>query len=216
MKRETRGFTLIEVLVVLAVLIAGFTALTQLQTSALRESAEAEEKTSIQVLCQNELEKILAGIAELVPDQENPIPEFNDWSYTVQYRPAPVPGLIVIRVVARKSEYTRVPSDRPGVFDMVRKPLAEVIVAQWADPDRIRIAGRTPAAPQDDTLPRRRRQEGYDGGLIGSLSAPPSVDPYAAIDGDQPGFGSLSAPFDPFAAGGFETPPEQVGGLQSP
>ena len=80
MKRETRGFTLIEVLVVLAVLIAGFTALTQLQTSALRESAEAEEKTSIQVLCQNELEKILAGIAELVPDQENPIPEFNDWS----------------------------------------------------------------------------------------------------------------------------------------
>lgn len=44
MKRPARGFTLIEVLVVLAILIAGFTALTQLQTSALKESAEAEEK----------------------------------------------------------------------------------------------------------------------------------------------------------------------------
>ncbi|MBO7726095.1 MAG: prepilin-type N-terminal cleavage/methylation domain-containing protein [Thermoguttaceae bacterium] len=216
MKRGSRGFTLMEVLVVLAILIAGFTALTQLQTSALKESAEAEEKTSIQVLCQNELDKILTGITELVPDLENPIPEFADWSYTVQYRPAPLPGLIVIRVVAQKSEYTRVPSDRPGVYDMVRKPLAEVTVAQWADPDRIRIAGRIPEAPQDDSLPRRRRPDGYDGGLIGSLSSPPAVDPYAAIEGDQPGFGSLTAPFDPFAASGFETPPDQVGGLQPP
>ena len=215
-RSQTGGFTLMEVLVVLAILIAGFTALAQLQTSALKESAEAEEKTSIQVLCQNELEKILTGMTELVPNQENPVPEFNDWSFTAQYRPAPLPGLIVIRIVARKSEYTRVPSDRPGVFDMVRKPLAEVVVAQWADPDRIRIAGRTPAAPQDDALPRRRRSDGYDGGLIGSLSAPPEPDPFAAIEGDQRGFGSLTAPFDPFAASGFETPPEQNGGIPSP
>lgn len=217
MKRPAGGFTLIEVLVVLAILIAGFTALTQLQTSALKESAEAEEKTSVQVLCQNELDKILSGISELVPGQENPIPEFSDWSYTAEYRPAPLAGLVTIRVVARKSEYIRVPSNRPGVFDMIRKPLAEIIVAQWADPDRIRIAGRTPGVPAEgSTIPRRRRQEGYDGELIGSLSAPPAADPFAAIDGEQPGFGSLSAPIDPFAASGFETPSEQIGGVHQP
>ena len=218
MKRPSAGgFTLIEVLVVLAILIAGFTALTQLQTSALKESAEAEEKTSIQILCQNELDKILSGIIELVPGQENAIPEFNGWSYTAEYRPAPLPGLITIRITARKSEYLRLPSDRPGVYDMIQKPLAEIIVAQWADPDRIRIAGRTPAASADESASsRRRRQEGYDGGLIGSLSAPPSADPFAAIDGNQPGFGSLSAPIDPFAASGFETPSELIGGVRSP
>ena len=212
---HANGFTLIEVLVVLAILIGGFVALTQLQTAAIKESAEAEEKTSVQVYCQNELDKILGGITEVRPNEFRPIPDFDGWTMTVLCGEAPVPGLVVLRVTARKSEYTTVPSDRPGVFDMVQKPIAEVTVTEWADPDRIRIAGRLPSpdAANQAGFPRRRARQ--EGAAIGSLASPPTADPFAAFDRDQE-IGSLTAPADPFAASGFETPSDQIGGLNRP
>ena len=214
-RSRTNGFTLIEVLVVLAILVSGFVALTQLQTAAIKESAEAEEKTSVQVCCQNELDKILGGIAEVRPNELRPIPGFDGWTMTVLCSDAPVPGLVVLRVAARKSEYTTVPADRPGVFDLVQKPIAEVAVTEWADPDRIRIAGRTPSAETADQAAPGRRRTRREGDAIGSLSSPPVTDPFAAFDRDQE-IASLTAPADPFAASGFESPSGQIGGVKSP
>ena len=214
-RSRANGFTLIEVLVVLAILVSGFAALTQLQTAAIKESAEAEEKTSVQVYCQNELDKILGGVTEVCPNEFRPIPGFDGWTVTILCGEAPAPGLVVLRVAARKSEYTTVPSDRPGVFDLVQKPVAEVAVTEWADPDRIRIAGRAPSAETADQAAPFRRQARREGEAIGSLSSPPAADPFAAFDRDQE-IGSLTAPPDPFAASGFETPSGQRGGVKLP
>lgn len=214
MKRQYlhQGFTLMEVLVVLAILVTSFAALSQLQTSALKEAAEVEEKTSVQTLCQNELEKILAGITEIVPFQQMAIADFDGWIMTIRLEDVPFPNLTRIRITAQKCEILHTPSGRPGVFDIIQKPIAEVTVAQWTNPNRIRIAGRIPSADRDTKTGQEHARSAavYHGEMIGSLSAPPTVDPFASID-QMNRIGSLSAQPDPFASSGFSNGPSPIG-----
>lgn len=222
-RRSARGFTLLEVIVVLAILLIGFAALSQLQNSALRQSVEVEEKTSIQVICQNEMDRILANETAVMNNQTLPIPGFNDWSMTVRLENAPLPNLVRIRITAQKFEESRRPSpNRPGVFDIVKRPIGDLTIAQWARLRSIRVAGMNRPAPNhaqnfpSSVLPSSTDSLSAHGGFIGGLSTPANfsaADPFAGIDALDGGRSFSSD--DPFAASGFSSEADSGSGASS-
>ena len=179
---KSRGFTLLEILIVLTILLVGLSALSTLLGSAMRQAVEAEEKTSIQMICQNRLNRILSGEETVLPDESQEIDRFNQWNMTVHLDDAPLSELVRIRIVAQKYEKTREPSaDRPGVYVESSVPILgqHLIVAQWARRSAIEV----------------EKPAGSD--VIGSLATPLSAnggaDPFAAAG---------------FPTGGVVLPPE--------
>lgn len=176
-KRAPGGFTLLEILVVLTILLTGLAVLSTLLGSAMKQAVEAEEKTSIQMICQNRMNQILSGEATAVVDDPETIEGFETWTMTVHLDDAPLPQLTRIRIVAQKYEQRREPSpDRPGVYIQSSVPILgqHLILAQWARRNRVKL--ERPAS----------------GGVIGSLG---TADAFATPD--------APAGIDPFAAGGF-------------
>ena len=138
------GFTLLEVLIVLAILLLGMTALSQLLNASARQSVDAEEKTSVQLCCQNRLQEILSGERPIVRSAEEPIPNCDDWTMTVFLDSTAIPELARVRIVAQKYERTQEASaERPGVYLLSRVPIAggHLILAQWARRDSVRVEG---------------------------------------------------------------------------
>jgi prepilin-type N-terminal cleavage/methylation domain-containing protein len=58
---KTRGFTLLEILVVLAILGMGMALITEMTSVAARHSERVEEDTIVQLACENMMNSILAG-----------------------------------------------------------------------------------------------------------------------------------------------------------
>lgn len=205
MKSLRYGFTLLEILIVLTILLGGLSVLSTLLGSAMRQAVEAEEKTSIQMICQNRLNRILSGEETVLPDEAQVIDRFDQWSMTIHLDDGPLTELVRIRIVAQKYEKTREPSaDRPGVYVESSVPILgqHLIVAQWARRQSVQV----------------QRPAGSD--VIGTLTTPlsPNVgaDPFAAA-GFATGQAGVFMPPENESAGAISdgllnTIPEKIGG----
>ena len=183
-----QGFTLLEVLVVLMILLTGLTALTQLVRSAMDQSIEAEEKTSVQLECQNRMHQILTGLVSPTVNTPEPIPGFDDWMMTTSLENGPISRLVCIRITAQKYEQLREPSvEQPGVFRSVNRPLGgqRLVLTRWARRDTLAIGKRANASAGST--------------VIGSLSGN-TVQP--AVEFPNSSFVPDNTP-DPFMEGGF-------------
>lgn len=147
--REKSGFTLLEVMIVLVILLTGLVALSQLLSASLRQSVEAEEKTSIQMICQNRLGRFLSGEETIPRGVNEPIAGFNDWFMTVHLEDGPVEGLSRIRIVAEKQERIEESSgERPGAITFSYLPVAgqRVVLAQWVRSASVKVERGAAAA----------------------------------------------------------------------
>jgi len=181
--RRASGFTLIEILVVLVILLTGLSVLSSLLGTAMRQSVEAEEKTSIQLYCQNRLNRILSGELPVQSGMTELIDDYPEWQLSVWADTAPIPELVRIRITAQKYEKVRSPSpNQPGVFIDSDVPIIgqHLVIAQWVRREMVRMV--------------QTKADGSNA-AVGTLSSPP-VSSFA------------SSPEDPFAAGGFG--PEKV------
>lgn len=218
---KNHGFTLLEILVVLALLLVGLGVLSDLLSSSLRQSVEAEEKTSIQVACQNRLNGFVSGEESISDGLSQPIEGFGGWFMTVHLESAPLPTLARIRIVAQKFETVEGDSGRAGTIGISQIPIAgqQIVLSQWVRRSDLSLqstvnpvigslgSGGTPAATAFQP-----------GGMIGNLQTPGSVgdsSSFPAPDGGESGtIGGLGLPpaesLDPFSASGFtpsgETP----------
>ncbi|MBQ1456027.1 MAG: type II secretion system protein [Thermoguttaceae bacterium] len=134
--RKTSGFTLLEILVVLAILMVGMAALTTLVRSAMNQSSEAEEKTTVQVECRNLMNRILsAEIPAVWPDKVE-LPGVDDWWVSTILDPTPIQELVCVTITARK--YQR---DLPVVGE-------EVTLSQWAERKTLLMGDNSEMSPR--------------------------------------------------------------------
>lgn len=118
-----RGFSLLEVLLSLAILGTCLAAIGTLVRLGSRGAVEARELTTAQLLCEAKVAEISTGI--LPPDPGGPwqfdLPEHADWVYYVDQQPLPQPGLIAIMVtVTQQSPPGAMQRLRPLEFSLVR------------------------------------------------------------------------------------------------
>lgn len=110
---DRAAYTLIEVLVALAVLIAGFTALSTMTNRARRAAIAAEELSIVQLACQTRINELLAGVRPITPSFNEPVAELDYWYMTTELFPASKRGLTVLRVQMQRE---RQPGDATGGY----------------------------------------------------------------------------------------------------
>ena len=134
--RKASGFTLLEILVVLAILMVGMAALTTLVRSAMNQSSEAEEKTTVQVECRNLMNRILSAEIPAVWPDKIELPGVDDWRVSTILDPTPIQELVCVTITARKYE-----RDLPVVGE-------EVTLSQWAERKTLLMGENSEMSPR--------------------------------------------------------------------
>ncbi len=118
-----RAFTLLEILVVLAVLGMGMGLITQMTLVASRHSERVEEDTFVQLACENMMSSILAGNMTATVGVSTPIPDAPNWETTIELLDGPIEKLVAIRITAQRYAIEEYPSqDGSGFPISVREP----------------------------------------------------------------------------------------------
>ncbi|MBQ2849294.1 MAG: type II secretion system protein [Thermoguttaceae bacterium] len=108
-RRRRGGFTLLEILVAFAVLIAGLALVASLATTTARQAERVEEETGVQLACQNLMNAILAGDATVSLGVEIPLPDVPNWAARVELIDGPISNLVAIRIIASRFEIIETP-----------------------------------------------------------------------------------------------------------
>ena len=106
MNEQRDGFTLLEVLLAVAILLVGLTAVFHTSRSALQRMSAARELTEAQNACQSVLNELLAQSAPIQPNEGRTIEHLPNWRIRVDIYPAPQPGLYVLHLSAQQFSST--------------------------------------------------------------------------------------------------------------
>lgn len=120
------AYTLIEVLIALTVLIAGFTALASMTNRARRAAIASEELAIAQLACQTRVNELLAGVRPIAPSFNEPVAELDHWYMTTELFPAIKQGLTAVRVQVQREQQPGDTSPRFGAADLFE-------ITSWID-----------------------------------------------------------------------------------
>ena len=187
MKRRD-AFTLMEILIVLAILGFGMTLIVEMTTFAARNSERVEEDTVVQLACENLMNSILAGEAVAHVGVSTPIPDAPNWETSVELLDGPIEKLVAIRITAQRYVVEEVPSLADPTVPIATK-VPDVgkfyVIKEWARRDEIKAVVVSP--PESN-----QTAGGIAGGPLGG-----AADGLDALSG---GSESMDAPYDPFAS----------------
>jgi prepilin-type N-terminal cleavage/methylation domain-containing protein len=96
------GFTLLEILLTMAILLIGLTAVFQTTQSALRTMVKARELTEAQNACQAVLNELLARSSPIKPEEGRTVEHLPNWRIRVDIYPASQSGLYVLHLSAQQ------------------------------------------------------------------------------------------------------------------
>jgi type II secretion system protein I len=113
--RRRSGFSLLEVILALAILGGAIAVLGEVARMALRNAEYAREVMLAQTFCENKLSEIVSGLASPDPVQNAPIEQTADptgstWRYSVETSSLSEDTLLLLRVtVAREASANKTP-----------------------------------------------------------------------------------------------------------
>lgn len=116
-RRGRRGFTLLEVILSLAILAGALAVLGELVRLGLESAAEARDLSEAQLLCESLVAEIAAGAAYAEPVANQAIVDAAGWLYSVETEPTDDEELLSMRVTVARDPST---PGRPVSFSIVR------------------------------------------------------------------------------------------------
>ncbi len=118
-ERVKSGFTLLEVILSLAILAGALAALGEVMRLADRSASTAEDETHAQILATSIMDELAAGSRELTAVQQTPLETGDDppWAYTVEMGQTQFNELVSVRVRVEQQIEARL---QPAQFELVR------------------------------------------------------------------------------------------------
>jgi type II secretion system protein I len=111
------GFTLLEVILALTILVGALAVLGELADQGLTNARTAASLAEAQLLCESKLAEVTAGLVPLSAVSGAPIDTDPNWLYSIEVEPTLDPGLTVVRVTV----YENLPAaKRPTEFTLSR------------------------------------------------------------------------------------------------
>ena len=125
-QRRSRGFSLLEVVLALAILVGAIAVLGELVRLGTVNAGSARDLTQAQLLCESKMAEISAGL--ILPEMVQAVPcEYNaEFLYSIDVQPTDMPGLVALRVTVTQDLPA---SHRPAEFSLLRwiqDPLLEL------------------------------------------------------------------------------------------
>ncbi|MBN2024885.1 MAG: prepilin-type N-terminal cleavage/methylation domain-containing protein [Pirellulales bacterium] len=116
------GFSLLEVILALAILTGAIAVLGELARVALDSARRARDTTYAQLLCRSKMAEITSGAyhpeaVSRVPLGTSTDPGWSDWLYSIELAPTDQDGLIVVRVTV---EENLPPEKRPVRYSLTQ------------------------------------------------------------------------------------------------
>ncbi len=130
------GFSLLEVLVAVAVLAASAVLLAQIASFSRQNIEKLRHRTQAQLLCQSKLSEIVCGAQPLEAVSRQEFADLPGWYFSVEVTPLETEGLVAV-IVTTWLEAGTAGTD-PG---MARPALAEFTLMRWIrDPNRAAVS----------------------------------------------------------------------------
>ena len=101
-QRRRQGLSLLEVMLAVAILGGALAALGQLVRIGARSSATIRDLTQGQLLCENRLAEIAAGVVPPEPIMQEPAEETSEWLISVDVQPVDDLGLLGVTVLVEQ------------------------------------------------------------------------------------------------------------------
>jgi len=159
------GMTLLEVMLALSLMMGAVMALSRIAFLARRHAIASEDRTQSQLICQDIMQEIIAGIRPLQNVSTTTVEEYPQWQYAVEVQPLGDTPLIVVSVtVARLPEEDNGSGPEvPAAATSSTEPLRGYRLVRW-----VRSGGRGVSGAADDTL----QEEGLSNSPWGEEAAP--------------------------------------------
>ena len=100
--QQNGGFTLLEILLTIVILLVGLTVVFHTTRSALQQMATARELTEAQNACQAVLNELLARSTPIQPAEGKTVEHLPHWKIRVDIYPASQPNLYVLHLSAQQ------------------------------------------------------------------------------------------------------------------
>lgn len=96
--RQRNGLSLLETMMAVTVLLGSVLALSQLASVGRMHAQRAARMTQAQILCQNKMAEIAAGVDLAIPVVDQPFPSAPGWAYTIEVQPTTWQHLVAVEV----------------------------------------------------------------------------------------------------------------------
>ncbi|QGJ71090.1 Hypothetical protein PBC10988_27930 [Planctomycetales bacterium 10988] len=114
---QREGFSLLEVILAMAILFFSLAAIGQLLDLGIRGAQGTREQTQAQLWCEAVMSEIKAGIITPDPVGEMPIEANPEWLYSIEWETADQTDIVVLRVTVRRD----LPLEqRPASFTLIQ------------------------------------------------------------------------------------------------
>jgi type II secretion system protein I len=124
------GFTLLEIILALAILAGSLAALGEVMRLAGQNAAMTRDESQAQILASSVMDELVAGARQLVAISKGEFDFVTEppWLYSVQIEPTAYPELVAVRVLVEQDLDPRL---QPAQFELVRwLPNPDYIPAQ--------------------------------------------------------------------------------------
>jgi general secretion pathway protein I len=105
-RRTRRAFSLLEIILAIAIFTMALVAVGELMRLGLRNAQKARDTTRAQLLCESIVAEVTSGAIEPTPvaDQASEIDP--DWCYSIQVNSTDVTGLLSVSVTVNRVNYS--------------------------------------------------------------------------------------------------------------
>ncbi len=210
--KRRQGFTLIEILVALVILVTGITMLSHMADVSMRDAEKSQDRSIVQVACQSRMNELLSGSEPIRPQMGERIEGLLNWTLWVEVRPVGRLDLVAIRVVARKHELI----DGGTVLSAPIGP--EYALVHWVDASRIASLYPEGMEPGATSLFGQGGSERYNATMVGPDAAGSLSGFGGPMGGSLDGFGATSSfsQAGPMGSGAIDPFPNQRDAFNSP
>ncbi len=127
-----RGFSLLEVLLSLAIFLTAFVALSQLSTNGMRAAVDARLQTKAIMRCESKLAEIVAAVEPLEDVADQPFEDDDSWTWSMQTAVGPHADLQNVTITVTYEGANQQDSTSFSMSRLIRDPLVYEMAAAAA------------------------------------------------------------------------------------